>query len=42
VDARRFGKWRIGEEWSEERGPDPVFEYDMFRCDDLGKKITYY
>ncbi|GAB6032453.1 nei endonuclease VIII-like 1 [Chamberlinius hualienensis] len=30
-DPRRFGKWRIGDNWSEDRGPDPVHEYDAFR-----------
>jgi len=24
VDVRRFGKWKLGEEWSENRGPDPI------------------
>lgn len=36
VDTRRFGKWRIDESWSEDRGPDPVFEYSEFRKNVLG------
>ena len=30
VDVRRFGKWKQGVAWSENRGPDPTTEYDMF------------
>ena len=30
VDVRRFGKWKQGVDWSENRGPDPTTEYDMF------------
>jgi endonuclease VIII-like 1 len=30
VDVRRFGKWRISDKWSPNRGPDPVREYDDF------------
>ena len=30
VDVRRFGKWKQGLAWSENRGPDPTTEYDMF------------
>lgn len=30
VDVRRFGKWKIGHEWSDNRGPDPTTEYDDF------------
>jgi len=29
VDVRRFGKWKWGE-FSENRGPDPIDEYDKF------------
>jgi endonuclease VIII-like 1 len=30
VDVRRFGKWKQGLTWSENRGPDPTTEYDEF------------
>ncbi len=30
VDVRRFGKWKQGLAWSENRGPDPTTEYDEF------------
>ena len=30
VDMRRFGKWKLGQEWSSNRGPDPVRETDAF------------
>lgn len=30
VDVRRFGKWKLGHEWSDNRGPDPTTEYDEF------------
>ncbi|XP_062600952.1 endonuclease 8-like 1 [Saccostrea cucullata] len=31
VDYRRFGKWQVGGEWSKERGPCVLFEYQAFR-----------
>ncbi|KAL3866823.1 hypothetical protein ACJMK2_044085 [Sinanodonta woodiana] len=31
VDYRRFGKWQVGADWSEERGPCVLFEYPKFR-----------
>ncbi|XP_012557757.2 endonuclease 8-like 1 isoform X1 [Hydra vulgaris] len=31
VDIRRFGKWKISDNFSENRGPDPVREYALFR-----------
>lgn len=31
VDVRRFGKWKPGLEWSNDRGPDPTFEEDAFK-----------
>ncbi|XP_061174161.1 endonuclease 8-like 1 [Saccostrea echinata] len=31
VDYRRFGKWQVGGEWSKERGPCVMFEYQAFR-----------
>lgn len=30
VDIRRFGKWKLGHEWSDNRGPDPTEEWDAF------------
>lgn len=30
VDVRRFGKWKLGHSWSENRGPDPTYEWDSF------------
>ena len=42
VDVRRFGKWKLGHEWSNNRGPCPVKEYDNFVSniiDNLHKKI---
>lgn len=36
VDARRFGSWHVTPEgWGENRGPDPMLEYDAFRCNVL-------
>lgn len=32
VDVRRFGSWHLMEKgWGEERGPDPMYEYEEFR-----------
>lgn len=31
VDYRRFGSWKPGGDWSKERGPCVIFEYDRFR-----------
>lgn len=31
VDVRRFGKWKPGVEWSDNRGPDPTFEFEQFK-----------
>ena len=30
VDVRRFGKWKQGLVWSDNRGPDPTTEYKAF------------
>jgi len=30
VDVRRFGKWKQGFSWSDNRGPDPTQEWDRF------------
>ena len=30
VDVRRFGKWKQGLVWSDNRGPDPTIEYKAF------------
>ena len=36
VDPRRFGSWRVcGGEWGEDRGPDPLSEYELFRSNVL-------
>ena len=31
VDVRRFGKWKPGFEWSDNRGPDPTSEEEAFK-----------
>jgi len=31
VDVRRFGKWKVGETWSANRGPDPTTESSDFK-----------
>ncbi|XP_022111035.1 endonuclease 8-like 1 [Acanthaster planci] len=31
VDVRRFGRWEVDADWSKDRGPDPMFEYQPFR-----------
>lgn len=31
VDPRRFGTWRLGEEWQPDRGPCVLLEYAAFR-----------
>lgn len=31
VDVRRFGKWKISDNWSPNRGPDPINEFDKFK-----------
>ena len=36
VDTRRFGSWRITEEWGDQRGPDIINEFDLFRANVLG------
>ena len=41
VDVRRFGKWKPGFEWSDNRGPDPTFEFEEFKkniLDNINKK----
>ena len=30
VDVRRFGKWKLAETWSENRGPDPISSFQNF------------
>ena len=42
VDVRRFGKWKAGETWSSNRGPDPTTEADDFKYNilkNLDKKV---
>lgn len=31
IDVRRFGSWRVGENWSDSRGPCVLTEYKLFR-----------
>lgn len=31
IDVRRFGKWKISDNWSPNRGPDPIDEFDKFK-----------
>ncbi|XP_071794327.1 endonuclease 8-like 1 [Asterias amurensis] len=31
VDVRRFGRWEVNADWSKQRGPDPMFQYQDFR-----------
>ena len=41
VDVRRFGKWKVGFEWSDDRGPDPTQDLEGFVrniMDDIDKK----
>lgn len=35
VDPRRFGSWHETDDWGPDRGPDPVSEYQLFRCNIL-------
>lgn len=35
VDPRRFGSWHVSDEWGEDRGPDPMYEYTLFRSNVL-------
>ena len=42
VDVRRFGKWKIGETWSPNRGPDPTTQSEDFKdniYNNLDKKV---
>lgn len=41
VDVRRFGKWKLVEDWSKDRGPDPTTDFENFVhnvCANLHKK----
>ena len=38
VDVRRFGKWKLGYSWSDNRGPDPMVEYDAF-CNNINQNL---
>ena len=31
----RFGRWELTDTWSDNRGPDPMFEYQEFRSNIL-------
>ena len=35
VDYRRFGTWKINEDWGSDRGPDSITEYPNFRTNVL-------
>ena len=35
VDVRRFGRWEVDADWSKQRGPDPMFEYQNFRYEEV-------
>lgn len=35
VDVRRFGSWHVTEAWGEQRGPDIINEFDLFRANVL-------
>jgi len=35
VDVRRFGKWKLGFEWSDNRGPDPTLDPEGFKANIL-------
>lgn len=30
IDVRRFGKWKLADNWSADRGPDPTTEFQSF------------
>ena len=36
VDVRRFARWKVADDWSENRGPCPVMEYTDFKHNVLG------
>jgi len=38
VDVRRFGKWKVGESWSSNRGPDPTLDPENFK-DNIYKNL---
>lgn len=35
VDVRRFGKWKLADSWSTNRGPDPTTEFEDFKANVL-------
>ena len=37
VDPRRFGSWHVMQAWGQERGPDPMYEYNDFRKNVLSR-----
>ena len=39
IDIRKFAKWRFDEDWSKNRGPCPVSEFDLFNSQ-LSKAIS--
>ena len=38
-DVRRFARWKWGESWSQDRGPDPVKEHNYF-IDNIKKNLS--
>jgi|TARA_B110000240_G_scaffold120721_1_gene134931 endonuclease VIII-like 1 len=38
VDVRRFGKWKQGVHWNDNRGPDPTTEFEEFK-ENINKNI---
>jgi endonuclease VIII-like 1 len=41
VDVRRFAKWKVADEWSQNRGPSPLSEFKEFKqniIDNLSKR----
>ncbi|EDV26401.1 uncharacterized protein TRIADDRAFT_54344 [Trichoplax adhaerens] len=39
VDPRRFGTWRVTNNWSPNRGPDAAFEYELF-CNNIASHLN--
>jgi len=39
VDVRRFGKWKVTNDWSNNRGPDPTTDFDAF-VDNIDQRMS--
>lgn len=37
IDPRKFAKWQFRSDWSISRGPDPIYENDLFRLNFISK-----